>query len=73
MMKNKQRQVKKMKLTVIQPKYYAGDKPDEQIAAFLLTEAEKAEAGSLVVLPVLPSLASFKASRTEPYIGTEIR
>ena len=51
MMKNKQRQVKKMKLTVIQPKYYAGDKPDEQIAAFLLTEAEKAEAGSLVVLP----------------------
>lgn len=40
-----------MNITVIQPKYYAGDKPDEQIAAFLLTEAEKAQPDSLVVLP----------------------
>lgn len=40
-----------MKITVIQPKYYAGNNPDAAIAAFLLREAEKAERGSLVVLP----------------------
>ena len=40
-----------MKITVIQPKYYAGQHPDAAIADFLLQEAEKAEPGSLVVLP----------------------
>lgn len=40
-----------MKITVIQPKYYAGQHPDAAIADFLLQEAEKAAPGSLVVLP----------------------
>ena len=40
-----------MKITVIQPKYHAGLNPDAAIAEFLLQEAEKAEPGSLVVLP----------------------
>lgn len=40
-----------MKITAIQPRYYAGPRPDEAIAEFLLREAEKAEKDSLVVLP----------------------
>lgn len=39
-----------MKITVIQPRYHAGEAPDKQIAAFLLREAEQAE-GELIVLP----------------------
>lgn len=39
-----------MKITVVQPKYHAGENPDEKIASFLLREAEKAESG-LIVLP----------------------
>ena len=40
-----------MNITVIQPKYYAGEKPDEKIGAFLMQQAEMAEEDSLVVLP----------------------
>lgn len=40
-----------MKINVIQPPYYAGNEPDAAIAAFLLEEMEKAEPGSLTVLP----------------------
>lgn len=39
-----------MNITVIQPKYHAGENPDEKIADFLLREAEKVDSG-LVVLP----------------------
>lgn len=39
-----------MKITLIQPKYHAGENPDEKIADFLLREAEKVDSG-LVVLP----------------------
>ena len=39
-----------MKITVIQPQYYAGENPDAQIADFLLRETERAE-GNLIVLP----------------------
>ncbi len=40
-----------MKITVVQPPYYAGENPDEAIAAFLLTELEKTAPESLIVLP----------------------
>ena len=40
-----------MKITVIQPSYYAGERPDETIAAFLLDELERAPEGGLIVLP----------------------
>ena len=40
-----------MNITVVQPRYYADGAPDETIARFLLVHAEKAEPGSLVVLP----------------------
>ncbi len=39
-----------MKITVIQPPYFAGDTPDEYIADFLINELNKANA-DLVVLP----------------------
>ncbi|MBQ8358329.1 MAG: carbon-nitrogen hydrolase family protein [Oscillospiraceae bacterium] len=40
-----------MKITVVQPPYFAGEKPDAKIAEFLLDELGKATEDSLVVLP----------------------
>ena len=40
-----------MRITVVQPPYYAGTNPDETIADFLLNEMEKATPDSLIVLP----------------------
>lgn len=40
-----------MKITVVQPPYYAGEHPDEKICDFLLAEMEKVEKDSLIVLP----------------------
>lgn len=40
-----------MKITVVQPPYFMGNNPDEKIANFLINELEKAENGSLIVLP----------------------
>lgn len=40
-----------MKITVVQPPYFAGDKPDEMIAQFLMNALEKAEKDSLILLP----------------------
>ena len=39
-----------LKVTVIQPPYFAGENPSEKIADFLLSEAEKAEA-DLILMP----------------------
>ena len=40
-----------MKITVVQPPYFAGEKPDEKIADFLMSELQKVEKDSLIVLP----------------------
>lgn len=40
-----------MKITVLQPPYFMGEAPDEEIAEFLMNELRKAEPDSLVVLP----------------------
>ncbi len=40
-----------MKITVVQPPYFAGEDPDQSIAEFLYREMEKAEENSLTVLP----------------------
>ncbi len=40
-----------MKITVVQPPYFAGEKPDEKIADFLLSKLQKVEKDSLIVLP----------------------
>ena len=39
-----------LKVTVVQPPYFAGEQPDATIGAFLLAEMEKAE-GDLILLP----------------------
>jgi len=40
-----------MKITVVQPPYYAEGQPDESIAAFLMNELEKVQEDGLIVLP----------------------
>ncbi len=40
-----------MKITVVQPAYYAGDTPDARIAAFLTEQMRSVEPGELMVLP----------------------
>ena len=40
-----------MKITVVQPPYFAGENPDKKIADFLINELQKVEKGSLIVLP----------------------
>lgn len=40
-----------MKITVVQPTYFAGERPDAAIAAFLTAAMEAVEPGSLLVLP----------------------
>lgn len=40
-----------MKIIVVQPAYFAGEKPDEEISKFLLDECKKVAEDSLIVLP----------------------
>jgi len=40
-----------LQVTVVQPSYFAGDRPDETIAGFLMEQVKAAPAGSLIVLP----------------------
>ena len=40
-----------MKITVVQPPYHAGDRPDERIADFLIRELRKVEQDALIVHP----------------------
>ncbi len=40
-----------LNVTVIQPRYFSGENPDEKIAEFLLEELEKVSEGGLIVAP----------------------
>jgi len=40
-----------MKITVVQPPYFMGDHPDENIAEYLINEMKNVSPGALVVLP----------------------
>ena len=40
-----------LNITVVQPKYYSGENPDEKIADFLLEKMETVPEGGLIVLP----------------------
>lgn len=40
-----------LKITVVQPPYFAGENPDEKIADFLLNQIKQADEDSLIVLP----------------------
>lgn len=40
-----------LSVTVIQPKYFSGENPDEKISEFILSELEKVPEGGLIVAP----------------------
>ena len=40
-----------LNVSVIQPKYFSGDNPDEKISEFILSELEKVPEGGLIVAP----------------------
>ena len=40
-----------LNVTVVQPSYYVGERPDEKIADFLLTQLKTVSPGGLIVLP----------------------
>lgn len=54
-----------MKITVIQPPYFAGENPDEKIADFLIKELEKIEEGSLAVLPEYSNAGGISDAESE--------
>ena len=54
-----------MKLTVVQPPYYAGDNPDKTIAEFLTQELEKAETNSLILLPEYSNAGGLSDAESE--------
>ncbi len=54
-----------MKITVLQPPYFAGENPDEKIADFLLKELKKAEENSLVVLPEYSNAGGISDAESE--------
>jgi predicted amidohydrolase len=54
-----------MKITVIQPPYFAGERPDEKIADFLINELEKIDEGSLAVLPEYSNAGGISDAESE--------
>ena len=54
-----------MKVTVIQPPYFAGEEPDKKIAEFLINELEKIEEGSLAVLPEYSTAGGISDAESE--------
>ena len=67
-----------MILTVIQPKYYSGESPDERIADFLVSELDKIPHNSLALIPEYSNAGGLsdpelelKALSRAPYILSE--
>ena len=54
-----------MKITVVQPPYFAGDEPDKIIAEFLTEEMKKAEKDSLIVLPEYSNAGGLSDAESE--------
>jgi predicted amidohydrolase len=54
-----------LNVTVIQPSYFAGETPDEKIAAFLLDELKSAQEGSLILLPEYSNAGGFSDAEKE--------
>lgn len=62
---NKLHEVILMKITVVQPPYFAGENPDEKIADFLIKELEKVEKNSLIVLPEYSNAGGISDAESE--------
>lgn len=54
-----------MKITVVQPPYFAGEEPDARIADFLVDELLKVTADSLIVLPEYSNAGGLAAPERE--------
>ena len=54
-----------MKITVVQPPYFAGETPDATIASFLLEEMETVTADSLIVLPEYSNAGGISDAESE--------
>lgn len=54
-----------LNVTVIQPRYFSGEKPDEKIAEFIISELEKVEAGGLIVAPEYSNAGGLSDAQSE--------
>ena len=54
-----------MKITVVQPPYFMGDRPDESIAESLINEMKNASSGALIVLPEYSNAGGFSDAERE--------
>ena len=62
----KKREDKEMlNVTVIQPKYFAGENPDEKISEFILNELEKVPEGGLIVAPEYSNAGGLSDAESE--------
>ena len=56
---------KMLSVTVIQPKYFSGEKPDEKISEFILSELEKVPEGGLIVAPEYSNAGGLSDAESE--------
>ena len=56
---------KMLNVTVIQPKYFSGEKPDEKISEFILSELEKVTEGGLIVAPEYSNAGGLSDAESE--------
>ena len=54
-----------LNVTVVQPKYFSGDKPDEEIAEFIYTELDKVPTGCLIVFPEYSNAGGLSDAESE--------
>ena len=54
-----------LNVTVIQPKYFSGENPDEKIAEFILSELEKVPEGGLIVAPEYSNAGGLSDAESE--------
>lgn len=54
-----------LNITVVQPRYYSGENPDEKIAEFLLDEMAKVQKGGLIVLPEYSNAGGLSDAESE--------
>ena len=54
-----------LNVTVVQPKYFSGDNPDEKIAEFLISQIESVPEGGLIVLPEYSNAGGLSDAKSE--------
>ena len=54
-----------LNITVIQPKYFSGENPDEKIAKFILEELEKVHKGGLILAPEYSNAGGLSDAESE--------